>query len=130
MKVHHTQYEQNYKSYILDCLDVPESMSEQEKINHLFDRFNSEYGFMVRRVGKQKAIAEWLSGLAIDIPFYYEDIIDLAVEMGSIAPNPDKITYDQVCYDYWNFMARMILSFEPKDTYYHPAQFIIKSNIC
>tara|TARA_R100001463_G_scaffold16126_4_gene41961 strand:+ start:1032 stop:1397 length:366 start_codon:yes stop_codon:yes gene_type:complete len=121
MKVHHTQYKKNYKEYILDCLDnedelIGKSLSDKEKISYLFDRFNSEYGFMVHRVGKQKAIAEWLSGLAIDIPYYYEDIIDLAVEMGSIAPNPDKITYDQVCYDYWNFMARMILSFEPNNS--------------
>jgi len=118
MKVHHTQYEKNYKSYILDCLDnedelIGKSLSDEEKISYLFDRFNSEYGFMVRRVGKQKAIAEWLSGLAIDIPFYYEDIIDLAVNMGSIAPNPNKITYDRVCENYWNFMAYMILRFEP-----------------
>jgi len=135
MKVHHTQYKKNYKSYILDCLDnedelIGKSLSDEEKISYLFDRFTNEYGFMVRRVGKQKAMAEWLSGLAIDIPYYYEDIINLAVEMGSIAPNPDKRTYNTVCQNYWDFMANMILSFEPKDTYYHPAQFIIKSNIC
>jgi len=130
VKVNHTQYKKNYKSYILDCLDVPESMTEKDKINHLFDRFASEYGFMVRRVGKPKALAEWLSGLAIDIPYYYEDIVDLAVEMGSIEPNPDGKTIDLVCDNYWDFMAKMILSFEPKDNYYNPAQFIIKSNIC
>ena len=123
MKVHHTQYKKNYKSYILDCLDnedelIGKSLSDEEKINHLFDRFASEYGFMVRRAGKQKAMAGWLSGLAIDIPYYYEDIINLAVEMRSIAPNPDVKTIDVVCDNYWNFMAKMILSFEPKDNYY------------
>ena len=112
MKVHHTKYKKNYKSYILDCLDVPESMTEQDKIKHLFNRFNKEYGFMVERVGKQKAIAKWLSGLAIDIPFYYEDIVKLAVEMGSIDPNPNDKTYSLVCDNYWNFMACMILLLE------------------
>ena len=134
MKVHCIQYKKNYKSYILDCLDnedelIGKSLSDEEKISYLFDRFASEYGFMVRRIGKPKALAEWLSGLAINIPYYYEDIIDLAVEMGSIEPKPDVKTINVVCDNYWDFMAKMILSFEPKDNYYSPAQFIIKSNL-
>jgi|TARA_R110002020_G_C15695824_1_gene720317 hypothetical protein len=120
MKVHHTQYIKNYKAYILGCLDSEEdligkSLSDEEKISYLFNRFNKEYGFMVERVGKQKAIAEWLSGLAIDIPFYYEDIINLAVEMGSIDPNPNDKTYSLLCDNYWDFMACMILLLEPID---------------
>ena len=118
MALHHTEYKKNYKSYILDCLDSEEelinkSLTEQEKINYLFDRFNSEYGFMVQRVGKQNALAEWLSGLAINIDYYYEDIIKLAVKMGSIDDNPSKELQERVCNNYWNFMANIILSLEP-----------------
>ena len=118
MALHHTEYKKNYKSYILDCLDseddlIDKSLTEQEKINYLFDRFNSEYGFMVQRVGKQNALAEWLSGLAINIDYYYEDIIKLAVKMGSIDDNPSEELQERVCNNYWNFMANIILSFEP-----------------
>ena len=118
MALHHTEYKKNYKSYILDCLDSEEelinkSLTEQEKINYLFDRFNSEYGFMVQRVGKQNALAEWLSGLAINIDYYYEDIIKLAVKMGSIDANPSEELQERVCNNYWNFMANIILSLEP-----------------
>ena len=118
MALHHTEYKKNYKSYILDCLDseddlIDKSLTEQEKINYLFDRFNSEYGFMVQRVGKQNALAEWLSGLAINIDYYYEDIIKLAVKMGSIDANPSEELQERVCNNYWNFMANIILSLEP-----------------
>ena len=118
MALHHTEYKKNYKSYILDCLDseddlTDKSLTEQEKINYLFDRFNSEYGFMVQRVGKQNALAEWLSGLAINIDYYYEDIIKLAVKMGSIDDNPSEELQERVCNNYWNFMANIILSLEP-----------------
>jgi hypothetical protein len=118
MALHHTEYKKNYKSYILDCLDseddlIDKSLTEQEKINYLFDRFNSEYGFMVQRVGKQNALAEWLSGLAISIDYYYEDIIKLAVKMGSIDANPSEELQERVCNNYWNFMANIILSLEP-----------------
>ena len=119
MALHHTEYKKNYKSYILDCLDseddlTDKSLTEQEKINYLFDRFNSEYGFMVQRVGKQNALAEWLSGLAINIDYYYEDIIKLAVKMGSIDANPSEELQERVCNNYWNFMANIILSLEPQ----------------
>ena len=59
-------------------------------------------------------MADWLSGLAIRIAFYYEDIIELAIEMGSIDANPSDQLTKKVCENYFTFMANMILSFEPK----------------
>jgi len=109
MKLHHTKYKKNYINYILENLDVSWDMPEQDRISHLSDRFNEENGYMVARVGKQKAIAEWLSGLALPIPFYYEDIIDLAVEMGSIEPNPSEKTRELICDRYWDIMANILL---------------------
>ena len=73
-KLHHTNYKQNYKKYILGTIETGINdeplKTDQEKIKYIFNRFYSEYGFMVDRVGKQKAIAEWLSGLALDIEYY------------------------------------------------------------
>ena len=118
-KLHHTEYKKNYKNYILGTIDEDGDgkplKTEQEKINYIFDRFNSEYGFMVERVGKQKAIAEWLSGLALDIEYYYDDIVNLAVKMGSIDPNPSDKLRSKVEQNYWLFMANIIMSFEPKE---------------
>ena len=95
MKLHHTAYKKNYKKYILECLKtedifIDKQPTDEELIDYLFDRFNSEYGWSIERQGKQKALTDWLQGLAIRIPFYYEDIIDLAIEMGSIDENPNE----------------------------------------
>ena len=118
-KLHHTEYKKNYKNYILSTIEEDGEgkplTTDKEKINYIFDRFNSEYGFMVERVGKQKAISEWLSGLALDLPFYYNEIVDLAIEMGSIDPNPNDKLRERVEQGYWDFMANIIMSFEPKE---------------
>jgi len=118
MKLHHTKYKDNYKKYILSTietdLDDKPLNSDQEKIEYLFDRFYSEYGFAVQRVGKYKAMSEWLSGLALDIEYYYDDIVKLAIEMGSIDENPSDKLINKVCNNYWDFMANVIFSFEPK----------------
>jgi hypothetical protein len=119
-KLHHTKYKNNYKNFILGCLKtedvfIDEKPTDEELINYLFDRFNSEYGWSIERQGKQKALTDWLQGLAIHIPFYHEDIIALAVDMGSIDKNPSEKLAEKVCENYWSFMANIILSFEPME---------------
>ena len=116
-KLHYTKYQENYKNYILDCIDseddlINKELTKEEKIKYLFNRFYSEYGFMVERVGKKNAIAEWLSGLAINIPYSYCDIIELAKNMGSAEYNLSSVQEDRICENYWNFMACMILLLE------------------
>lgn len=116
-KLHHTKYKENYKNYILDCIDsedglINKELTKEEKIKYLFDRFYSEYGFMVERVGKQKALAEWLSGLAIHIPYTHNDIIELAKNMGSANQNLSTAQEDRIIENYWNFMGYMILLLE------------------
>ena len=121
MALHHTKYKQNYKQYILECLKtedrfIGKNPTEEELIKYLFDRFDREYPSYTWSFdkSKQQAIAEWLSGLAINIAFYYDDIINLAIEMGSIDANPSDQLTDRVCENYYSFMANIILSLEPK----------------
>ena len=116
-KLHYTKYKENYKNYILDCLDseddlIGKNLPRQEKIKYLFNRFYSEYGWNIQRVGKRKALEDWLSGLAINIPCYHFDIIELAKEMGSIDENSDDAVEDRVIENYFSFMANMILLLE------------------
>lgn len=120
MKLHYTKYQENYKNYILACLDdedslIGKNLSRQEKIKYLFDRFNSEYGWKVGRTRndtKQNVLAEWLSGLAINIPYSYYEIIELAKNMGSVNYELSTVQEDRICENYWNFMAYMILLLE------------------
>ena len=117
-KLHHTEYKKNYKNYILSTIETDNNdkpiKTDNEKIKYIFDRFNSEYGFMINRVGKQKAMSEWLSGLALNIEFYYDDIVKLAIKMGSIDENPSNKLKNRVEQGYFDFMANIILGFEPK----------------
>lgn len=120
MKLHYTKYQENYKNYILACLDdedslIGKNLSREEKIKYLFDRFNSEYGWKVGRTRNdtiQNVLAEWLSGLAINIPYSYYDIIELAKNMGSVNYELSTVQEDRICQNYWNFMAYMILLLE------------------
>lgn len=118
MKLKPSAYKQNYINFILSCVefDCDEKLltSDSDKASYILNRFNSEYGCLVERVGKQKAMAEWLSGLALNIPYYYDEIVDLAVEMGSIDPEPSDKLKATVQNNYFNFMANIILLIEKK----------------
>jgi hypothetical protein len=114
-KVHHTVYKPRYQAYILDTVtdhDGNELPTREAKIKRLFERFNSENGWRVAQVGKQEAIADWLSGLALPVAFYNGDIIDMAIEFGSIDSNPSEKLQDKVLDGYWLFMANIILGME------------------
>lgn len=119
MKLHHTKYKENYKRYILDTIDEVDCddcklTTDEEKIKYIFDRFNSEYDWAIERYGKVKAMTEWLQGLALNIPYMYDEIIELAIAMGSIDDNPTEKLETKVINNYWSFMANIILGFEPK----------------
>ena len=53
-KLHHTKYKENYKKYILGTIETGINdeplKTDQEKIKYIFDRFYSEYGFIIDRV--------------------------------------------------------------------------------
>jgi len=117
MKLHHTQYKKNYVNYILDTIDEDINgkplHKDQDKINYIFSRFYAEYGWCIEQKGKLSAMNDWLSGLALNIYYTYYDIIQLAIEMGSIDENPSNKLQDKVIDNYFNFMANIILSLEP-----------------
>jgi len=117
-KLHHTAYKKNYKEYILSCIeddiDGNPLTSDTDKINYIFKRFYSEYGFRVQQVGKLSAMTDWLQGLALNIEYRNYAIIDLAVRLGSIDQNPSEKLQDKVSANYWRFMANIILGFEPQ----------------
>jgi len=117
MKLHHTKYKQNYVNYILDTIDEDINgntlINKNDKISYIFERFYAEYGWCVEQQGKLKAMTDWLSGLALNIDYTYYNIIQLAIEMGSIDKNASESLKDKVCDNYFNFMATIILSIEP-----------------
>ena len=118
MKLHHTKYTKNYQDFILSIITEDYNgdliKTDEEKINFLFHRFYIEYGWLIKRVGKQKAMTEWLSGLAINIPCYNHEIIELAIKMGSVNENSTEDQKNEIVNNYFNFMANVILKMEDK----------------
>ena len=101
MKLHHTQYKKNYIKYILKENEI--TPAELKK------KFHSEYGFEIPRLGERKACEEWLQGLALSMPFYYNEIAPFAVEMGSLDENYTSKQEQSVIDGYWGFMAERTL---------------------
>ena len=115
MKLHHTKYKKNYRAYILDHITDKNGNklnTEQEQIDRLFSRFYSEYEWNIDLHGKRRAMIEWLQGLAIPFACYNNEIIDLAIEMGSIDENPSDKLCERVIDNYFPFMANIILDME------------------
>lgn len=118
MKLHHLKYKKNYRAFILNLVDQDAQEDEikliddKAKIRFLFDRFYSERSNDIKRNGKRQAMIDWLSGLALSLPCYNGEIINLAIEMGSIDDNPSDQLIDRVLANYFPFMASIILDME------------------
>lgn len=108
--------EQNkfYEKYIIDAISTDgydvKAKTAKEKMQFLKDTFKSEYGYAIAQKGEQGAMADWLSGLpsAINIPFEYSEIIDLAKKAGTLAQNATDAQESKVTDNYFNYMANKI----------------------
>ena len=117
LKTNSTKYQLNFKKYILSVIDSEDlpskTMSDKEKIDFLFVRFTREYCHeqnMKRYKNNFTLImTEWLSGLAINIPYTYNKIIKLSKKLleTDTLKNEDKIIEN-----YFNFMAIQIMRLE------------------
>ena len=109
MKLHWSQYQKNYKQYILSLIDI--EGTDQEKIDHLFKRFEREKSYEIEKVGEFKAMTNWLQGLGLsDLAIYSDEIIDLSIRMGSLDPNPSDKLRTKVIANHFKFMAMRVLS--------------------
>ena len=107
------KYQENFKNYILSVIDsgdLPKDIkTDKEKVNFIFERFNSEYNYAnnIRRTPNfQLRFAEWLQGLAINLPYNYNDIIELAKKL----LETDKLKNEnRIINNYWSFMAFQII---------------------
>ena len=107
------KYQENFKNYFLEVIksqDLPEDIkTDKEKVNFIFDRFNSEYNHannIRRQPNFQMRFAEWLQGLAINLPYNYNDILELAKKL----LETDQLKNEnRIINNYWSFMAYQII---------------------
>ena len=121
MKLNNHKYKKNYKNYILNSINSEgydiETNSDLDKINFFIDTFKKEYDFMIDRVGIYKALSEYLSGLpsTISLPIYNHDILQFAIDMGSVNSELTENQENNIINNYYNFMACEILSIYYRD---------------
>ena len=77
-------------------------------IQHIKERFESEYSFFIKQYGTGKALSEWLQGLALDIEYTYHDIIERAKLYGSLPENPTDNECYKITSNYWNYMGNKL----------------------
>jgi hypothetical protein len=81
----------------------------RNKISQLYDVFEDEYGWAIKRMGERKALIEWLQGLpsTIDIPYYYDEINNLLYALGF--DEVKEMEDDEVSEFYYDLIAKTIL---------------------
>lgn len=100
-----------YEKIILEGIDLEAYNLNNDcylydKVKTLYNIFVSEYGYNIKRYGKQRAFKEWLMGLpsAIHTPFYNYDILTLAKE-ANILVNPTEEQEDLFLAQYWDNLS-------------------------
>jgi hypothetical protein len=81
----------------------------RNKISQLYDVFEDEYGWAIKRMGERKALIEWLQGLpsTIDIPYYYDEISNLLYALGF--DEVKEMEDDEISDFYYDLIAKTIL---------------------
>lgn len=112
-KTNTNEFKTVFFNHLLECIDVDENetASAEEKIQYVFDRFNSEFSHpyeIKRNPSDQNRLAEWLSGLAINIPYMNYDILETAKRMHEVSELTEK-QEDAILANHWNFYAFKLL---------------------
>ena len=91
------------RKYLLNC--------EEITIVEMKERFLNEYGYMIRRIGQMNACIEWLRGLAINVDFYYCDIVKRMAEwLDDTEENQWRYIDERGDDLYWMLIAREIIA--------------------
>lgn len=116
--LHWTKYRKNYQHFILSTIEKEELEerglpdTEAGKIDYLISRLESETGQEV--LGRNlilvslDVIEQWLSGLSLDIPFEYWEILELAEACGSCRYEMTERQQEKIVDNYFNFMANQV----------------------
>ena len=90
------------RKYLLECDEIT--------IVEMKERFLNEYGHEIKRYGQLNACINWLRGLAINVDFYYCDIVKrLAEWLDDTEENQWKYIDKKGDDLYWLLIAREIV---------------------
>lgn len=86
-----------------------EDLEGKDAFAFAYDKFLGEMGWQVSREGMQRAVRDWLQGLALNIPFNNHEILQLAQQTGHLPESPTEHQEDKILEEYWDFMASTFL---------------------
>lgn len=100
------KYDLMLEDILIDSLDGEDTTpfeTNEEGFKHLFERYYHEVGkWQERSMTRIQSIRHWLQGLAINIPIYNNDIIELAKKYNyQQSDSADEALIDS----YWNALA-------------------------
>lgn len=102
-----SEVNEKIKNYILECTKNEESgTTETELIAYLKKRFNSEYGYMVKRIGFVPSLKEWHRGLALNVDYMTSDCVNHVFEwLEYTEEEKENADYSALDDKYWHLLA-------------------------
>ena len=104
-----------YTAFLLSCLRT-ENQTDAQSVLKAFNQFVSEYrvmqdGYIEDYTRVQTAVAEWLQGVVLPIPFENYKIAQALKEHKILRSNASEAAIEYEIYNnYYNWMARALLS--------------------
>jgi hypothetical protein len=122
LRTNSKKYLNNIQTYLIDSVNTEDALhnaiTDAEKIAFVMACYNSEFNHkfnQARHPNEQTRFANWLAGLpsVLDIPFYNDDIINLAKELQEVETYAEKME-QRICDNHFNFMSYHILKLNSK----------------
>ena len=124
LRTNSKKYLSNIQNYLIDAINTDDHKTEAtthaEKIAFVMACYESEFNHkfnQARHPNEQTRFAHWLAGLpsVLDIPFYNDDVINLAKRLQEVDTYPnEKNTTKNIVENYFNFMSYHILKLNSK----------------
>ncbi len=99
------------KEAIKNYLEEVAEAEELGTVKDIKEKFVSEYGWAIARLGERNACVEWLRGLGVSVDYSYYDIIQLMAEwLDETTEEAEKWLDKRGDALYWDLLAREILA--------------------
>ena len=102
-----TEVNKKIENYILMCTENDESGNTESEIKaYLKKRFNSEYGYMVKRIGLVNSLKEWHRGLALNVDYMTVDCVNHVFNwLEYTDEEKENADYSALDDKYWHLLA-------------------------
>ena len=105
------RYKANINKEIFDAIEQEKGNTPAEKLATTIQRFNNEAGYkynLLKFPNHQQRMANWLAGLPIGLPAYWDGVKALTCRVHESDLITDK-EFEKVKYNFYNHMAFHIL---------------------